>query len=118
VEARLVHKDAGGRIAVVGILLILGQENHALKELFTKLPREPVGEGTGLSLDRPINPADLFPPSPEMYRYMGSLTTPPCTEGLEWCIFAQPVELSEAQISAFKALYPGNARPVETDLGC
>jgi carbonic anhydrase len=112
-EAHLVHRDAGGRIAVLGVLLVTGQENPALKELFAKLPREPGGEKAGLALDRPLNPADLFPPSPEMYRYEGSLTTPPCTEGVEWRIFAQPAELSEAQIGAFKALYSGNARPVQ-----
>ncbi|MDR1247841.1 MAG: carbonic anhydrase family protein [Treponema sp.] len=112
-EAHLVHKDSEGKIAVLGILLVPGQENPALKELFIKLPREPAGETAGLSLDRPVNPADLFPSSRELYRYDGSLTTPPCTEGVSWSIFTRPVELSNAQISAFRALYSGNARPVQ-----
>jgi carbonic anhydrase len=112
-EAHLVHKDPGGRIAVLGILLVPGEENPALKELFTKLPQTPGGEDAGLFLDKPLNLADLFPPSQGMYRYEGSLTTPPCAEGVKWCIFTQPVELSNAQIGAFRAVYPGNARPVQ-----
>jgi carbonic anhydrase len=112
-EAHLVHKDPGGKVAVLAVLLVPGQENPVLQELFTKLPREPGGEAAGLSLDRPVNLADLFPPSREMYRYEGSLTTPPCTEGVSWGIFTRPVELSNPQIEAFRALYSGNARPVQ-----
>jgi carbonic anhydrase len=98
---------------VLGVLIVPGEENPALKEFFAKLPREPGGENAGFSLDKPVNPADLFPSSQEMCRYDGSLTTPPCTEGVKWCIFTQPAELSPLQIEAFKTVYSGNARSVQ-----
>jgi carbonic anhydrase len=114
-EAHLVHQDAQGRIAVLGILLVPGEENPVLKELFARLPQEP--EGEAYEFPDQLNLADLFPPSREMYRYDGSLTTPPCTEGVSWYIFAQPAELSKDQVDAFRAVYSGNNRPVQNLYG-
>lgn len=57
--------------------------------------------------------SDLLPPDKTTYRYLGSLTTPPCSEGVHWVIFTQPVEVSTVQIDTFGALYPENARPTQ-----
>ncbi|WP_258667217.1 carbonic anhydrase family protein [Pseudomonas sp. B21-040] len=59
------------------------------------------------------NIADLLPTTRHYYSYMGSLTTPPCSEGVRWHVLTQPVQLSHAQLQAFQALYPMNARPVQ-----
>lgn len=108
-ELHLVHKDADGRIAVVGILLQAGAENTALAPYFDSLPAE-VGRTTQVpDLDvAAVLPADL-----STYRYEGSLTTPPCTEGVHWYVLATPVEVSAAQLAAFSEVIEANNRPVQ-----
>jgi carbonic anhydrase len=112
-EAHLVHKNAEGAVAVVGILIAQGRENPALKETFGKLPKTITSEEDLMETPESFNPEDLLPAEKAMYRYDGSLTTPPCTEGVKWSVFARTIELSEAQINAFKAIYAGNSRPVQ-----
>lgn len=60
-----------------------------------------------------VDARQLLPPDRGYYRYDGSLTTPPCTEGVKWFVMAKPVELSASQIAAFRALYQDNYRPVQ-----
>ncbi|MHB9290992.1 carbonic anhydrase [Hollandina sp. SP2] len=115
-ELHLVHKDNGGNLAVIGIMLTEGAYNETLGELFENSPQEISEEGK----ERPeveLNLADLFSADGRMYRYDGSLTTPPCTEGVKWNISVEPVEISRAQIDAFKARYQGNNRPVQNRYG-
>ncbi|MDR3171578.1 MAG: carbonic anhydrase family protein [Treponema sp.] len=112
-EVHLVHKDAQGNLAVVGILIREGQENALLEELFTKLPKEVTSEETLVHLEGLIDLSGLFTGNETMYRYDGSLTTPPCSEGVKWSVAGQSIELSTAQITAFKTLYTGNNRPVQ-----
>lgn len=108
--AHLVHKSADGKLAVVAVLFTLGKENAALREVFAKLPKT---AGATAKLDAAINPTDLLPADRAYYRFMGSLTTPPCSEGVRWQVLKQPVELSSAQFASFRALYSLNARPVQ-----
>lgn len=108
--AHLVHKNAEGMLAVVAVLLKEGKENAALKTLFAALPAK---EGASISLEGGINPADILPAKRNYYKFVGSLTTPPCSEGVRWQVLKQPVELSKAQIAAFQKLYKMNARPVQ-----
>jgi carbonic anhydrase len=118
-ELHFVHKDRDGNITVAGVLLNEGSENKILKELFTALEREAlsgeasteVSGGETKKLEA-LNPAELFDVG-SIYRYDGSLTTPPCTEGVKWSISSRPQELSKAQLAAFKAFYNGNNRPVQ-----
>lgn len=109
-ELHLVHEDARGSLAVVGVLFTQGDANDALAPVWAHLPAEP-------SPTRPIpeelDLAALLPDRRTMWRYRGSLTTPPCTEGVAWAVFAEPLALSAGQIEAFAAIYPNNYRPVQ-----
>ena len=60
-----------------------------------------------------INPAALMPKEGGYFRYMGSLTTPPCSEGLTWTVYKQPIEASPDQIKQFASLFANNARPIQ-----
>jgi carbonic anhydrase len=115
-ELHLVHENAWGNLAVIGILIEEGSHNETLGEIFENLPRDKTGEGAA-GPEVTINLADLFAGSGVMYRYEGSLTTPPCTEGVKWSILGQPITMSPAQIDAFRRLYRGNNRPVQNRYG-
>lgn len=109
-EVHLVHQDAVGNLAVVGVLLVEGeQDNPAYAPIFQNLPTE-VGEPSPMGQ---INAADLLPEEATFYTYLGSLTTPPCSQGVRWLVLTQPVALSAAQIESFRAIVAGNARPVQ-----
>jgi len=108
--AHLVHRDAQGQLAVVGVLFKLGKENAALKPVFAQLPAK---EGDKRALDGGFDAAQLLPESRGYYAFAGSLTTPPCSEEVRWQVLKTPVELSAAQLASFKKLYAMNARPVQ-----
>ena len=108
--AHLVHKNAQGQLAVVAVLFKQGQENAALKPVFEHLPAKP-GETT--KLDASFDPAQLLPANRGFYAFMGSLTTPPCSEEVRWQVLKTPVEVSAAQLASFRKLYTMNARPVQ-----
>lgn len=108
--AHLVHKNAEGQLAVVAVLFKQGKENAALKAVFADLPAK---EGESKKLEAGINTADILPSTRNYYKFVGSLTTPPCSEGVRWQVLKEPVELSKAQIAAFQKLYKMNARPVQ-----
>ncbi|WP_149193113.1 carbonic anhydrase [Luteimonas suaedae] len=109
-EAHFVHKDAEGHLAVVAVMLKEGRSNEALADLFDALPS---AEGEKRMLAKALDPEDLLPEEHGYYAYAGSLTTPPCSEGVRWQVLKQPVELSKGQIAAFRRLFPMNARPVQ-----
>lgn len=109
----LVHKDADGNLAVIAVLLERGVEHPAIQTVWNYMPLE-----AGLDVEPPgvtIDPGHLLPPPDKRayYTYMGSLTTPPCSEGVLWMVFRQPVQVSKEQISVFSRLYRNNARPVQ-----
>lgn len=107
--AHLVHKNADGHLAVIALLIKEGKENAALKNIFANLPAE---EGKSDLADE-INVTDVLPASLKYYGFSGSLTTPPCSEGVAWHVVEKPIELSKAQISVFKKIFKSNARPVQ-----
>jgi carbonic anhydrase len=107
----LVHKNAEGNLAVVAVLMRKGQANALLKTLWEHLPK---AEGKEVaSADVTINPMELLPAQRGYYTYTGSLTTPPCTEGVKWLVLKTPVEISDVQIDRFAHIYKHNARPVQ-----
>lgn len=108
-EAHLVHRNAGGNLAVIAVLFKTGKENAALKEVFASMPAK---EGKA-SLKGKVNAAAMMPASMGYYAFKGSLTTPPCSEGVAWEVLKEPVEISAAQLKAFTSIYKMNARPVQ-----
>jgi carbonic anhydrase len=109
--AHLVHKNRDGGLAVVAVLFEEGAENPALAGVFAHLPAGP-GKKTAPS-NVHFDPAALLPASRSYFTFEGSLTTPPCTEGVTWYVLRTPVTASAEQIGAFARHYPHNARPVQ-----
>ncbi len=109
-ETHLVHRSAEGGLAVVGVLIKAGARNATLDPILARLP---AGKGEEVALAEVFHPAALLPERRASFRYMGSLTTPPCSEGLQWTIFREPIEMSADQIGKFAALFPNNARPLQ-----
>lgn len=109
-ELHLVHRNASGALAVVGVLLMAGAENPVLKSIFAAMPDRPGPEQLRSQIT--LNVQDLLPADLGSYRYFGSLTTPPCSEGVSWIVLQQPVTLSSSQIRQFARRFPGNARPI------
>ncbi len=108
-ELHFVHKSAAGQLAVLGIFIQPGAENAALAPIWAAMPKE---AGAEQAVGTTIVPGDLLPADRSFFRYQGSLTTPPCSEGVLWTVFRQPIEASPAQIRQFAELFANNARPV------
>jgi carbonic anhydrase len=108
--AHLVHQNAEGKLAVVAVLLKEGKTNAALAEVFDGMPQH---EGAKKSLPASFDAADVLPAERGYFAFVGSLTTPPCSEGVRWFVLKEPVTVSKAQIAAFRKLYHMNARPVQ-----
>ncbi|MDH4050164.1 MAG: carbonic anhydrase family protein [Rubrivivax sp.] len=113
-SAHLVHKDPDGRLAVVAVLLERGAAQPVIQQVWNNLPLE---KGEPVPAPHEMDPAALLPTDRRYYTYMGSLTTPPCTEGVLWMVMQQPVPASTQQIGIFQRLYPMNARPVQAAAG-
>jgi carbonic anhydrase len=113
-EMHLVHQSADGKLAVLGVLIEEGAENTTLAPLWRALPRKAGENGEArIALDT----AALLPRDRHVLRYSGSLTTPPCSEGVQWLVFQQPVTLSHAQIVAFTEVIGDDHRPVQSANG-
>lgn len=108
----LVHKNAEGKLAVVAVLVKEGQANDVIGAIGPNLPKETNKEAVVAGTTVDIN--KLLPADRHYYHYQGSLTTPPCSEGVSWHVLKTPVEASKAQIAQFKALFGVNARPVQS----
>ena len=109
-EMHFVHKAQSGALAVIGVFVQEGAANALLAPVFDHMPAKEGGEHP---LAPAFDPSGFFPAERAYYRYMGSLTTPPCSEGLTWTVFKEPIEASREQIQKFAALFPHNARPVQ-----
>jgi len=110
----LVHKDPAGRLAVVGVLLGKGPAHPAVQTVWNNLPLERNEE---VPARAQIDPTHLLPEDRRYYTYMGSLTTPPCSEGVHWVVMRTPVTVTPEQIELFARIYPMNARPVQSAAG-
>lgn len=109
-ECHFVHRSNSGALAVSGVFIRPGAENVAMKAFFDSMPAKP---GPELRAASTIDIAAMLPKTGGYFRYMGSLTTPPCSEGLTWTVYKEPMEASAAQIQKFAALFSNNARPVQ-----
>jgi carbonic anhydrase len=109
--AHFMHEDSSGKIAGVAVFLKAGNANATIQRLWQHMPNTPGKEQEVAGVE--VNPADLLPRDTAYYTYIGSLTAPPCTEGVTWFVLKTPVEISAEQIAAFARLYPHDVRPPE-----
>ena len=112
--AHLVHKDVQGRLAVIAVLLDRGSAHPLVQTVWNNLPLEK-GEEVPAKMLLDLNA--LLPADRSYFTYMGSLTTPPCSEGVLWMVMKEPVPISSEQIGVFSRLYPMNARPIQSASG-
>jgi carbonic anhydrase len=115
--AHLVHKDAQGKLAVVAVLLERGADNKPQPLIQTIWANLPLEKGEALAAQVQIDLNQLLPAERGYFTYMGSLTTPPCSEGVLWMVMRQPVAATAQQIGIFAKLYPMNARPLQAGSG-
>ena len=108
--AHFVHKSASGELGVIGVLIQEGKTNAAFAPVFAHLPRK--GEKISVD-DLSLDLAAMLPQEKGYYAYAGSLTTPPCSEGVNWMVLKTPIELGAQQIKAFRQLFNANARALQ-----
>ena len=110
-EAHFVHVDKNANVAVVAVMFQQGEKNKALESIWRVRPRD---VGKTVTLSSYFSAEKLFPGRREYYRFNGSLTTPPCSEGVRWLVLKQAVSASEEQIAAFeRVMGHANNRPVQ-----
>lgn len=119
-QLHLVHKSTDGRLAVVGVFLKAensdsfgrGHDSEAssMDVIFGALPGL---EGLTLSGNLRINASDLIPHDRKYWHFMGSLTTPPCSEGVAWFVMQEPMAITPQQLARFRSIHHDNARPVQ-----
>ena len=113
--AHLVHQNAQGQLAVLAVLFDPGEASAMIQKVWTNMPLD-VGDRVSL----PVGLIDLnetLPKDRRYYQFLGSLTTPPCTEGVLWLVLRQPMTLSREQLKLFAQLFPNNARPTQPSFG-
>ena len=108
-QRHFAHKAADGALSVVGVMISEGAKENAAWAPYVDSLTTVKGTDQMATIDW----AAMLPADKLTYRYEGSLTTPPCTEGVHWFLMTAPVELSTAQIAKITAAYDGNSRPVQ-----
>ena len=119
-EMHLVHEDQAGQLLVVALLFTQGTPNDDVADILalrTRLQHSQAiqnmkNDSTALS-NSALNLQHLLPATLHHFSYQGSLTTPPCTEGVQWIILRTPLQLSGAQLETLKTMYGVNARPIQ-----
>jgi carbonic anhydrase len=111
-EGHLVHADDKGNLAVIGIMFDLGEANPVLAATWANMPNK---ADTKQALSTPLNASGLLPSNQDYYRFNGSLTTPPCSEGVTWIVMKETMTASQAQINQFVGVlgHTANNRPVQ-----
>ncbi len=114
-EVHFVHghktNDGKTELAVIGIMIYEGEENSAFKDVIANLPEN---AGDELSIEASVSAEDLMPANKQVYRYEGSLTTPPCSEGVNWNVIAEPISMSREQLDALGEVLHNNNRPLQS----
>jgi carbonic anhydrase len=110
-EAHFVHADSKGNLTVIGVMFKEGKANPGLASLWSQMPNE-ISEP--VALKNRMTASELIPQNRSYYRFSGSLTTPPCSEGVRWLLLKTPMTASKAQIEAFEhAIHHHNNRPIQ-----
>jgi len=107
--AHLVHQAADGQLGVVGVLMKVGKNNAVVDSIWKNLPKA----GEQKTAATTLNAANLLPANLSFYNYSGSLTTPPCSEGVNWMVLKTPVEVSAEQVATFTNIFQKSVRPVQ-----
>jgi carbonic anhydrase len=111
-EAHFVHADRNGNLAVIGVMFKEGAENKTLAKLWNKMPKEADKNVPCSATAAEINA--LLPKNRDYYRFNGSLTTPPCSEGVKWMVLKEPLTISKAQVEEFlHIMHHPNNRPIQ-----
>lgn len=113
-EIHFVHKSSAGGLAVISVMVEEGSSNTAIKPIVNLLP---TAAGEENVLDEAFNPETLLPSDKSVYRFMGSLTTPPCSEGVKWHVAKEPIGMSKDQIASFAHIMGDNFRPTQREIG-
>lgn len=111
IEMHLVHSSAGGNLTVVAVMIEPGADNPGLAGFWDHLPTTAGARSEPQGVE--VDAAALLPDSLESSRYSGSLTTPPCNEGVRWIVLDEPITLSQEKIDRFRTLFDGNRRPLQ-----
>jgi carbonic anhydrase len=111
IEGHLVHKSADGKLAVVAVFFDEGRANPAIATAWANMPKTEGKENKPIGVK--VDASQLLPSDREYYMFSGSLTTPPCTEGVTWLVMAHKMTMSKEQIEAFAVLDPNDYRPVQ-----
>ena len=127
-----VHRSLQGKVTVLAVPVKIGKENPAIRQIWNNLPLEVGIEVTPKDvlvnprdiIDAPDSVSDVVARSANVpnrlkgyYVFVGSLSTPPCTEGVLWLVLKEPVEISQEQLNAFTRLYRNNVRPIQPTRG-
>jgi len=105
------HRSESGKVAILAVPLVEGKENRLVRTLWSALPLTP-GEAKTVTGTK-IDPGMLIPRQRDYYTYAGSMTTPPCSEGVLWLVMKSPVSISKEQVADFAKVYQHNARPLQ-----
>lgn len=108
-EVHFVHASPEGPLTVVGVFLKAGAANPVFAAVMADAP---AAEGAAKATSS-VDPLKMLPTSRNLFRYQGSLTTPPCSEIVNWVVMEAPVEVGGAELAAFTKLFPNNARPLQ-----
>ncbi len=109
-EAHLVHANNAGELTVLAVMFEEGSDNSVLNKLLRNLPEN---EGDKETLKSDIQAYEILPESLDYFRFSGSLTTPPCSEGVKWLVLKNPVQISKSQLKDFTEVMPKNNRPLQ-----
>jgi carbonic anhydrase len=110
-EVHFVHQRRSGDLTVISALLAAGGSNSAFSTIMSNIPRK---TGEGVMTTAPVDPTDLLPTSRQaLWRYEGSLTTPPCSQTVEWIVFNTIVSVKGEDVERFRSVFPMNARPLQ-----
>lgn len=113
-SVHLVHRNDEGQLAVLAVLLEKGTEHSLIQTLLNNLPLE---QDTEMAPEEVIDPGKLLPENRAYWTYMGSLTTPPCTEGVLWMVMKQALQVGSEQVSIFSRVFRNNSRPTQAHNG-
>jgi carbonic anhydrase len=109
-EIHFVHSSASGELAILSVLVEMGSKHSEFEKIMQSLPEH---INTQIATSNAFNLKSFIPDQTEAFTYEGSFTTPPCSEGILWGVFAKTIELSSEQITAFRKLYSNNSRPIQ-----